>query len=52
MNAAYALIGDPVAHSLSPEMQNAAFVAAGIDASYEAIRVPPEDLTSFIGMAR
>ncbi|HEV2909395.1 MAG TPA: shikimate dehydrogenase [Candidatus Eremiobacteraceae bacterium] len=52
MSAAYALIGDPVEHSLSPVMQNAALRATGIDASYEAIRVPPEDLTSFIGMAR
>ena len=30
-----ALIGDPVAHSLSPVMHNAAFAAMGIDAAYE-----------------
>ncbi len=30
-----ALIGDPVAHSLSPVMHNAAFAAMGIDATYE-----------------
>lgn len=40
MAARYALIGDPVAHSLSPKMQQAAFAAAGIDATYEALRVP------------
>jgi shikimate dehydrogenase len=33
----YAVIGNPVAHSLSPRMQQAAFDAAGIRASYEAI---------------
>jgi len=26
-----ALLGHPVAHSLSPRMQNAAFAAAGLD---------------------
>jgi shikimate dehydrogenase len=40
----YAVIGHPVAHSLSPAMQNAAFDAAGIDAVYRAIDVPPERL--------
>jgi len=33
-------------------MQNAAFAAAGIDAHYEAIHVPREELTTFVGMAR
>ncbi len=31
-----ALLGRPVAHSLSPRMQNAAFAAAGLDWAYEA----------------
>ena len=34
----YALLGDPVAHSLSPVMQNAAFRALGIDAVYVPLR--------------
>ncbi|MEZ4414757.1 MAG: shikimate dehydrogenase [Gemmatimonadota bacterium] len=34
----YALLGDPVAHSSSPVMQNAAFRAAGKDAVYVALR--------------
>lgn len=34
-----ALLGDPVEHSLSPIMQNAALQAAGIDAVYVALRV-------------
>ncbi len=42
----YALLGQPVAHSLSPAMHNAAFRALGIDAVYlalacEASRVGP-----------
>ena len=42
MNAhggAFAVIGDPVAHSVSPPMQRAAFGAAGIEATYVAERV-------------
>lgn len=44
MTARYAVIGDPVAHSLSPVMQTAAFRAAGIDASYELLHVSRDDL--------
>jgi shikimate dehydrogenase len=44
----FAVLGDPVDHSLSPAMHQAAFRAAGISATYEAIRVPrarlPEEL--------
>jgi len=35
----YALLGDPVSQSSSPRIQNAAFAAAGIRATYRAIRV-------------
>jgi len=35
-----AVIGDPVAHSLSPVMQNAALRALGVDAVYVALRTP------------
>ncbi len=34
-----ALIGDPVSHSLSPRMQNAAFAARGLDWAYVALAV-------------
>lgn len=34
------VIGDPVAHSLSPAMHNAACRALGLDAVYVALRVP------------
>lgn len=33
-----ALLGDPVAHSLSPRFQNAAFRAAGVDGVYVALQ--------------
>jgi shikimate dehydrogenase len=39
-----ALLGHPVAHSLSPRMQNAAFAARGLDWAYIAVDVPPERL--------
>ena len=38
------LLGRPVAHSLSPRMQNAAFAACGLDLAYVALDVPPERL--------
>lgn len=40
----FALLGDPVSHSLSPRMQNAAFNAAGIDAVYVALRCVADDV--------
>jgi shikimate dehydrogenase len=40
----FALLGDPVAHSLSPVMQNAGFRAAGLDATYVALRCVAEDV--------
>jgi len=39
-----ALLGHPVAHSLSPRMQNAAFAARALDWAYVALDVAPEDL--------
>jgi shikimate dehydrogenase len=40
------LLGDPVAHSLSPVFQNAALEAAGIPLRYEALAVPASELAS------
>lgn len=37
-----ALLGHPVAHSLSPRIQNAAFAARALDLHYVAFDVPPE----------
>lgn len=38
------LIGDPVAHSLSPAFQQAAFDACEIPVRYELLHTPPEEL--------
>lgn len=47
------LLGDPVAHSASPEIQNAAFREAGVDGVYIAVRCAAEDLSGFMhGLAR
>ena len=43
------LIGDPVSHSLSPPMQNAAFAAVGLDLVYVPLRVPAERLDAGLG---
>ncbi len=48
----YAVIGYPVAHSLSPQMQNAAFAALGLGAPYQKIEVSPDGLKEFAGEAR
>ena len=40
----YALIGDPIEHSLSPLMQNLAFRLLRLDCIYLAFRVKPEEL--------
>ena len=40
------LVGDPVAHSLSPVMYNAACRALGLDAVYVALRVPPSHVST------
>lgn len=42
--AVYGVIGHPVAHSRSPQMQNLAFRRLGIDAAYLALPVAPEGL--------
>jgi shikimate dehydrogenase len=44
----FALLGDPVRHSLSPVMQNAAFLSAGVDGVYVALRCDPTGCASLI----
>ena len=40
----FGVLGDPVSHSLSPVMHNAAFRALGMDCEYHAFRVGHEGL--------
>lgn len=42
------MIGDPIAHSLSPRLHAAAIESAGLSARYIAIRVAPSDLAGFV----
>src|SRR6059058_2904305 len=46
------LLGDPVAQSLSPALQDAAFTTLGIDCHYLARQVLPEQLASVIDEIR
>ena len=46
------IIGDPVAHSLSPAMQNAAFAALGLPHRYGLMRVGAPDLPGAIQRVR
>jgi shikimate dehydrogenase len=48
----YAVIGDPVAHSLSPKMYNAAFEFLGFDGLYLAEQVQSDDLSCFMKKLR
>ena len=48
----YLVIGDPVAHSRSPQMQNAAFEAAGLGRPYGKLRVDPACMGEFAEYAR
>ncbi len=46
------MFGDPVEHSLSPVMHNAAYKALGMDCEYHKFRVTPDDLEGAIKGAR
>ena len=45
MKKKFQLLGDPVAHSISPRVYSAAFLEWGIDAEYEVSRVSYDDLS-------
>lgn len=46
------VVGHPIVHSLSPAIHTAALHEAGIDASYEAFDVLPEEFAGFVEKAR
>ncbi len=43
-----AVLGDPVAHSLSPVLHRAAYAELGLDWRYDAVRVPAGGLARFL----
>jgi shikimate dehydrogenase len=47
-----AVIGDPIAHTLSPAIHGIVFEALGVEERYGALRVPREELASFAERAR
>jgi len=47
----YGVIADPVGHSLSPQIHNAAFAQSMLNKVYIPIRTPSEDLWDFIDWA-
>ena len=48
MAITYAVIGDPIDHSLSPNIHNAAFRQLGLDHTYIAYKIPAGDLSAGI----
>ena len=44
MTKTYAVIGDPIDHSFSPAIHNAAFLFLGLDCTYIAYRIPKGEL--------
>lgn len=52
MNKVFAVMGDPIGHSLSPIMHNAAFEALDMDHTYHAFRVEKNNLEDAINGAK
>lgn len=48
----FAIFGDPVAHSLSPQMHNAALRSLGFDGIYVPFHVTPENLATAVAGVR
>jgi shikimate dehydrogenase len=44
-----AVLGDPIAHSLSPALHRAGYAATGLDWEYEPVRVAEDELIGFLG---
>jgi shikimate dehydrogenase len=52
LDCEYAVIGDPIAHSLSPAIHGAVFGALAVSGTYSAVRVERGKLPGFFEMAR
>ncbi len=52
MTRRFAVVGDPVGHSASPRMHDAAYAALGLDCSYEAIRATADELPGLVARLR
>jgi shikimate dehydrogenase len=48
MTKTFAVVGDPIDHSLSPNIHNAAFRTLGLDCTYIAYRIPKGELAAGI----
>ena len=48
MEKTFAVIGDPIDHSLSPNIHSAAFRELNLSCSYIAYRIPKEELAEGI----
>ncbi len=48
MEKHYAVIGDPIEHSLSPGMHNAGYAALGVNAEYQRFHVKPSQLAEAV----
>ena len=46
------VIGDPVAHSLSPAIHTALLAQRGLEGRYQAVTVRSEELAAFVERAR
>lgn len=49
---AYCVIGQPIAHSLSPLLHNTALKELGLDGCYQAVEVAKEELAGFFAVMR
>ena len=47
-----AVLGSPIAHSLSPALHNAAYLALGIEGKYDAVEVGSGQLSKFMNQVR